>query len=62
MKKVFLVIIFFVTNVIAMSLNFSVSPTKFKVDLSKDNIYEVYLLNNTSKPLRIVLYILKKSL
>ncbi|MFR8991109.1 MAG: hypothetical protein ACLVH9_08065 [Fusobacterium sp.] len=56
MKKVFLVIIFFVTNVIAMSLNFSVSPTKFKVDLSKDNIYEVYLLNNTSKPLRIEAY------
>ena len=39
-----------------LCLNFSVSPTKFEVDLSKDGTYEAYLLNNTPNPLRIEVY------
>ena len=56
MKKVIVVIIFFITNIVTLCLNFSVSPTKFEVDLSKDGTYEAYLLNNTPNPLRIEVY------
>lgn len=56
MKKICIVISFFIINIIVYSLNFSVSPTKFEADLSKNNICEVYLLNNTSEPLRIEVY------
>ena len=56
MKKVIVVIIFFITNIVTLCLNFSVSPTKFEVDLSKDGTYEAYLLNNTPTPLRIEVY------
>ena len=56
MKKAIVVIIFFITNIVTLCLNFSVSPTKFEVDLSKDGTYEAYLLNNTPNPLRIEVY------
>ena len=56
MKKAIVVIIFFITNIVTLCLNFSVSPTKFEVDLSKDGTYEAYLLNNTPTPLRIEVY------
>lgn len=56
MKKVYIAIIFFIINISIKALNFTVSPTKFEADLKKDNIFEVYLLNNTSKPLRLEIY------
>lgn len=56
MRKIGVFIIFFIVSVVTYCVNFSVSPTKFEVDLSKNNIFEVHLLNNTSKPLRLEVY------
>lgn len=56
MKKHCIVIIFFIISISIKALNFTVSPTKFNADLSKNSIFEVYILNNTSKPLRLEVY------
>lgn len=56
MRKIGVFIIFFIVSVVTYCVNFSVSPTKFEVDLSKDGTYEAYLLNNTPNPLRIEVY------
>lgn len=44
-------------GVYSWALNFSVAPTEFKVDLNKNSIEEVYLMNNTATPLRIETYV-----
>lgn len=54
MKRIFLYF-FFLFN-IAFGLNFSVAPTGFELDLKKSTTNEVYLINNTSQPLRIEVF------
>lgn len=57
MKK-FLIFIFqifiFITS---YCLNFSIAPTNFNLKLEKDKTQEVYVINNTSTPLRIETYV-----
>lgn len=55
MKKIFLLFIFLYT--VSFGLNFSVAPTKFELDLKKSTTNEVYIINNTAKPLRLDVYL-----
>lgn len=56
MRKIMFLISAFIFNYSAWSLNFSLAPTKFQVDLSKTSTYEASLINNIAKPLRIKVY------
>lgn len=56
MKKIIFIMQFIFFSITAWSLNFSIAPTKFEADLSKTTNHEAYLINNTSKPLRIKVY------
>lgn len=56
MKKIIFLIQFLYLSVISWGLNFSIAPTKFEIDLSKRSNHEVYLINNTAKPLRIEVF------
>ena len=55
MKKICL--LFFILYNISFGLNFSIAPTGFNLDLEESQTNEVYLINNTSKPLRIEAFI-----
>ena len=50
MKKLSFFIILLVLSTASYSLNFSVMPTGFVVDLDKVSTQEVYITNNTSTP------------
>lgn len=56
MKKLSFFILFVILSVVSYSLNFSVMPTGFVVDLDKVSTQEVYITNNTSAPLRLEAY------
>ena len=56
MKKLSFFIILLVLSTASYSLNFSVMPTGFVVDLDKVSTQEVYITNNTSTPLRLEAY------
>lgn len=57
MKK-FLIFIFHIfIFIISYCLNFSIAPTNFNLDFEKDKTQEVYVINNTSTPLRIETYV-----
>lgn len=56
MKKIVFLIHFMFFSITTWSLNFSIAPTRFEVDLSKTTNHEAYLINNTSRPLRIKVY------
>lgn len=56
MKKLSFFIILLVLSTASYSLNFSVMPTGFVVDLDKVSTQEVYITNNTSAPLRLEAY------
>ena len=47
----------FIIGINLYALNFSVAPTSFKVELKKTVTQEVYIINNTSAPLRIETYL-----
>lgn len=53
MKKILILSLFIVISVVSSALNFSIYPTKFEVDLSKNSIQEMYIVNNTDLPLRV---------
>lgn len=54
MKKLFFIYICLYNIILA--LNFSVAPTGFNLDLKQNLTNEVYLINNTAKPLRIEVF------
>ena len=53
MKKFSFFTFLVILSVVSYSLNFSVMPTGFVVDLDKVSTQEVYITNNTSAPLRL---------
>lgn len=53
MKKIIILAVFIILETVAMALNFSIYPTRFEVDLTKSNTYEMYIVNNTDLPLRV---------
>lgn len=57
MKKIFAFLMTFIIGINLYALNFSVAPTSFKVELKKTVTQEVYIINNTSAPLRIETYL-----
>lgn len=56
MKKFSFFTFLVILSVVSYSLNFSVMPTGFVVDLDKVSTQEVYITNNTSAPLRLEAY------
>lgn len=56
MKKLSFFTLLVILSVVSYSLNFSVMPTGFVVDLDKVSTQEVYITNNTSAPLRLEAY------
>lgn len=56
MKKLSFIILLLAVSFVSYSLNFSVMPTGFVVDLSKVSTQEVQIRNNTSIPLRLEAY------
>lgn len=57
MKKIILLISFLCISIISYPLNFSVAPTRFSVDIEKISTNEIYILNNTSNPMRLEAYL-----
>lgn len=57
MKKIILIFILAIFSTLSYSLNFSIAPTKFEVDLNKRETQEAFIINNTSSPLRIEVYL-----
>ena len=53
MKKSFFLILFLFFSLNIYSLNFSVAPTGFRVNLNKISTNEIQITNNTSEPLRL---------
>lgn len=53
MKKLLFIILLLSYSILSYSLNFSVAPTGFAVELSKPSTQEVTILNNTTDPLRL---------
>lgn len=56
MKRFFSILFLLSFSTISYSLNFSVMPTGFVVDLDKVSTQEVQIRNNTSAPLRLEAY------
>lgn len=57
MKKIYLFLVMSLISVIAYGTNFSVAPTRFELKVDKVVTSEVYVTNNTRKPLRVETYI-----
>lgn len=57
MKKLYISFLLLFINLIAFATNFSVAPTRFELKVDKVTTNEVYLTNNTNKPLRIETYL-----
>ena len=57
MKKIIFILNFIIISMVSYSLNFAVAPTRFQVDLSKVSTQEVYVINNTSQPMRLETYL-----
>ena len=57
MKKIIFILNFIIISMVSYSLNFAVAPTRFQVDLSKVDTKEVYVINNTSQPMRLETYL-----
>ncbi|WP_410207824.1 hypothetical protein [Fusobacterium sp.] len=60
MRKYVFLLIFFFINLNSYSLNFSVSPTKFEIDMEKVKTYTLEIKNNTGIPLRLTVNFEKK--
>lgn len=56
MKKLFCIIFLLICSLTSYSLNFSVLPTGFAIDLAKVSTHEITISNNTSEPLRLEAY------
>lgn len=57
MKKIYLFFMMLFASALAYGTNFSVAPTRFVLRIDKVATNEVYVSNNTQKPLRIETYI-----
>lgn len=57
MKKVIILINFLIISLVSYSLNFSVVPTRFEIELEKVTTNEVYIINNTTEPMRLEAYV-----
>ena len=55
MKKIVLILLLIISTV-SLSLDFSIYPTRFEFDLSKMNTEELFIVNNTTVPLRIEIF------
>ncbi|EHO83106.1 fimbria/pilus periplasmic chaperone [Fusobacterium ulcerans] len=53
MKKLLFIILLLNISILSYSLNFSVAPVGFAVELDKPSTHEVTILNNTTEPLRL---------
>lgn len=60
MRKFIILIFFGLLSMISYSLNFSVSPTKFDIDMKQKKTYELEIVNNTGNILRITSFFEKK--
>lgn len=56
MKKFLFIILLLSISILSYSLNFSVYPTGFIVDLKKVSTHEITITNNTSEPMRLETY------
>lgn len=56
MRKIYLFLTMLTLSIMSYAANFSVAPTRFELDINKTATNEVYVINNTSKPLRIETY------
>lgn len=56
MRKIFLFLVILTVSILSYTANFSVAPTRFELDINKTATNEVYVINNTAKPLRIETY------
>lgn len=57
MKKIIFLVNFIFLSIGTLAANFSVAPTRFEVELGKVVTNEVYVVNHTSKPLRVETYV-----
>lgn len=57
MKKLYICFLIFIINLMAFGTNFSVAPTRFELKIDKISTNEVFVTNNTKKPLRIETHI-----
>ena len=53
MKKLLFIVLLLTLSILSYSLNFSVAPTGFSVELNKPSTQEITILNNTTEPLRL---------
>ena len=53
MKKLLFIVLLLNLSILSYSLNFSVAPTGFSVELNKPSTQEITILNNTTEPLRL---------
>ena len=60
MRKFIILIFLGLLSMISYSLNFSVSPTKFDIDMKQKKTYELEIVNNTGNILRITSFFEKK--
>ena len=54
MKKLIFLIFSILLSISSYSLNFSVSPTKFDIDMTQKKTYELEIINNTGNILRVI--------
>lgn len=57
MKKIIILINFLIISLVGYSLDFSVVPTRFEIDMGKISTNEIYVINNTTEPMRLETYI-----
>ena len=53
MKKLLFIVLLLNLSILSYSLNFSVAPTGFSVELNKPSTQEITIINNTTEPLRL---------
>lgn len=57
MKKILFFFIFMINFFSSYALNFTIAPTSFEINLNKSETHEAYIINNTTTPLRIEVYV-----
>lgn len=55
-KKIILIFLILIKMSYSSNFNFSVAPTKIEIDLKKDTVEEIYLINNTDEELKLLAY------
>lgn len=57
MKKLYVLFLVIFINILSYGTNFSVAPTRFELKIDKITTNEIYVTNNTARPLRITTYL-----